>query len=81
MREEIRKHFCQEDNDYIDYFRNSSNEFLDQQSMIVDFTSKPEELSEEAGLSFKQNTPSHLRGLKDYEIDFLLNFRNKNHRC
>ena len=36
------------------------------------FTSEPEELSEAAGLSFEQNTPEHLRGLKDYEVEFVL---------
>ena len=57
MQEEMRKHFCHEDN--------------------VDFTSEPEELSEAAGLSFEQNTPTHLRGLKDYEIEFLLNTKKR----
>ena len=58
MHEEVRKHFCQEDD--VDYF-----------------TSEPEKLSEAAGLSFEQNTPSHLRGLKDYEIEFLLNTKKR----
>lgn len=56
LREERKKHFCHEEK--IDY-----NKY---------FTSEPENLSEAAGLSFEQNLPSHLRGLKDYEIELLL---------
>ena len=81
VREEKRRHFCHEEKLSDDeHFRNSLHEFLDQQSMIVDFTSEPEKLSEAAGLSFEQHTPKHLRGLKDFEIEFLLKNRNS-HRC
>jgi hypothetical protein len=81
--------FCCDSNDsnaYADVdclsFRNSCNEFLDQQSLIVDFTFKPEGIDEAAG-SY-QDTPIHLRGLKDFELEFLT-LRNKRshriHRC
>jgi len=61
MQEGTREHFCHKDdiNDIISDIN------------YVDFTSEAW-LSEEAGLSFKQNTPEHLRGLKDYEIEFVL---------
>ncbi|MBW2990303.1 hypothetical protein KY348_01215 [Candidatus Woesearchaeota archaeon] len=65
MRGGMRKHFCQEE------------ELTD----IDYFTSQNKSLNEAAGLSFEQNTPSHLRGLKDFEIEFLLNNRNTHHRC
>ena len=43
----------------------------------VGFTSEPEKMSEAAGLSFEQQIPTHLRGLKDYEIELLLNKKKK----
>lgn len=83
MQKGPNKHFCHEDD--TDYFRNSCNEFLDQQSMIVDFTSEPENMSGATGLFFEQNPPKHLCGLKDFELEFLLTSRNKrkalNRRC
>lgn len=67
MQGEMRKHFCHEEEltetDHFDFNHFDS------------ITSEKTGLSEEAGLSFEQNTPSHLRGLKDYELEFLLTRR------
>jgi len=75
LQEGRRKHFCHEeeltDVDDFENNRNSRNEFLSQQSPIVDFTSENKSLSEAAGLSF-EHIPTHLRGLKDYEIELVL---------
>ena len=70
MHENMSKHFCHKDdvNDIISDIN------------YVDFTSEPEKLeklNEEAGLSFKQNTPEHLRGLKDFEIEFVLSQKKR----
>ena len=43
------------------------------------FFYQPETKNEEAGIC--QETPSHLRGLKDYELEFLTLRNNKTHRC
>lgn len=64
MRGEMRKHFCQE-------------EELTDVDHVDYYTSENKGLGEAAGLSFEQNTPSHLRGLKDYELDFLLRRRKR----
>ncbi|HJX05240.1 MAG TPA: hypothetical protein VJ461_00860 [Candidatus Nanoarchaeia archaeon] len=40
---------------------------------------KPEGIDEEAG-SY-QDTPTHLRGLKDFELEFLAQRNRKIHRC
>lgn len=60
MHEGRRKHFCHEE------------ELTDVDTFDVDnFTSENKSLSEAAGLSF-EHIPSHLRGLKDYEIELVL---------
>lgn len=61
VHEERRKHFCHEE----------------ELSDVENFTSDNKGLIEAAGLSFEQNTPSHLRGLKDYEIELLLLKRSR----
>ena len=38
----------------------------------IENTSLNETWNEAAGLSFEHNIPTHLRGLKDYEIELLL---------
>ena len=56
VQEGRRKHFCHEE----------------KLSDVDNFASEKKGLSEEAGLFFEQDIPTHLRGLKDYEIELLL---------